>query len=33
VKFGHAVWHVFVLAGSVFHFAAVLLYAGAPISA
>lgn len=33
VKFGHAVWHVFVLAGSVFHFAAVLLYAGAPVAA
>jgi len=33
VKFGHAVWHVFVMAGSVCHFAAVLLYAGAPTAA
>ncbi len=24
--YNHAVWHVFVLAGSVFHFFAVLLY-------
>jgi len=30
VRFGHAVWHVFVLAGSGCHFVAVLLHAGAP---
>jgi hemolysin III len=28
VKFGHAVWHLFVLAGSAFHFVAVLRHAG-----
>jgi hemolysin III len=26
LKYHHAIWHVFVLAGSIFHFFAVLLY-------
>jgi len=33
VRFGHAVWHLFVLAGSAFHFVAVLRLAGAPSTA
>ncbi len=32
IRYGHAVWHLFVLAGSACHFAAVLLYAGATSS-
>ena len=32
VKFGHALWHLFVLTGSACHFVAVLLHAGAPRS-
>jgi hemolysin III len=28
LRYGHMVWHLFVLAGSVFHFVAVLRYAG-----
>jgi hemolysin III len=28
VRYGHFVWHLFVIAGSSFHFAAVLKYAG-----
>jgi hemolysin III len=30
VRYGHAVWHLFVVAGSVCHFVAVLGHAGAP---
>jgi hemolysin III len=29
LRYGHMVWHLFVLAGSIFHFIAVLRYAGA----
>lgn len=31
VRYGHAVWHVFVLAGSTFHFFAVLWHSGARV--
>lgn len=33
VRFGHAVWHLFVLAGSALHVVAVLRHAGAPAPA
>lgn len=31
VRYGHAIWHLFVLAGSVCHFCAVLWYSAAPV--
>ena len=30
LRYGHALWHLFVLAGSACHFVAVLMYAGTP---
>jgi hemolysin III len=32
LRYSHAIWHVFVLAGSVFHFVAVLRYSVGPIA-